>query len=223
MSVGSAGGFVPRSTRQPTDRPPLPLPWEQHPPKLLPSRGFLPVRTRRPTRSCPWPKWPAKMAPRVLFFLFLRYEVEIPRRRGVEIPPRIRLSLPQVMAHCSLSLPQVMAPPQLRGDPCEANLPGAFSRPKWRGCGPQANLRGFFPPTTPVRGCSPFLQRYIQSSKFAERVLPVWPEEGTVAGSQLTMWVLIPGLDLHLWEDRENLRFLPHPEPLFSSCARQES
>ena len=146
------------------------------------------------------------------FFLFLRYEVEIPRRRGVEIPPRIRLSLPQVMA-----------PPQLRGDPCEANLPGAFSRPKWRGCGPQANLRGFFPPTTPARGCSPFLQRYIQISKFAERVLPVWPEEGTVAGSQLTMWVLIPGLDLHLWEDRENLRFLPHPEPLFSSCARQES
>ena len=49
------------------------------------------------------------------FFLFLRYEVEIPRRRGVEIPPRIRLSLPQVMA-----------PPQLRGDPCEANLPGPF-------------------------------------------------------------------------------------------------
>jgi len=133
LSVGSAGGFVPRSTRQPTDRPPLPLPWEQHPPKLLPSRGFLPVRTRRPTRSCPWPKWPAKMAPRVLFFSFLRYEVEIPRRRGVEIPPRIRLSLPQVMA-----------PPQLRGDPCEANLPGLFPT-KMAGLRSTSEPSGLFP------------------------------------------------------------------------------
>ena len=75
------------------------------------------------------PKW----RPEFFFFLFLRYEVEIPRRRGVEIPPRIRLSLPQVMA-----------PPQLRGDPCEANLPGLFPT-KMAGLRSTSEPSGLFP------------------------------------------------------------------------------
>ena len=52
------------------------------------------------------------------FFSFLRHEVEIPRRCGVEIPPRVQLSLSQVMA-----------PPHLREDPCQLTS-RAFSRPK---------------------------------------------------------------------------------------------
>ena len=80
-----------------------------------------PRQERRPTRSCLCPpKRPAKMAPRVLFFFFLRYEGEIPRPREVEIPLRTRRLW--------------LRPPQ-QGDSCQLTF-RAFSRPKWRGCSP---------------------------------------------------------------------------------------
>ena len=136
---------------EPIDRPPLPLPCRgsSTPQSSGPAAAPSPLgRGGRPGPACigqnGQPKWRPES-----FFSFLLREVETPLRRGVEIPLR-------------LSLRQGMAPPQLRGDPCEANLipvkltSRAFSRPKWRGCGPQANLWGFFPPSTTARGCSPF-------------------------------------------------------------------
>ena len=132
---------------EPIDRPPLPVPWEQHPPKA-PAQPRLPPH--QDEEADPVLPISAKMASQngapSSFFSFLRCEVEIPQRCGVEIPPRVRLSLSQVMA-----------PPHLQGDPCQLTS-RAFSRPKWRGCSP-SKLRGFFPANYRHSGgiCSPFL------------------------------------------------------------------
>ena len=73
----------------------------------------------------------------------------------------------------------------------------AFSRPKWRGCSP------FF------SYCS------IQISKFASECARLARRRGRSQEASAEVR-LTPGLDLNLWEDRENLRFLPHPGPQFS-------
>ena len=86
FSVGSAGAFVPRCA----DRPLPPLPWEQHPRTCGPSAASSPPGEE----ADPVPPASAKMASQIgapsPFFLFLRYEVEIPRQHEVEIPPRMR-------------------------------------------------------------------------------------------------------------------------------------
>ena len=63
---------------QPIDRPPLPLPWEQHPPKLCPAATSSPPgRGGRPGPACVGQNGQPKWRPES-FFLFLRCEVEIP-------------------------------------------------------------------------------------------------------------------------------------------------
>ena len=147
VSVGSAGGFVPRSTRRPPNRLTAVATTVGAAPPEAPAQPRPPPHQDEETDPVlpDRPKWPAKMAPRVLFFSFL-IRGEIPRQCGVEIPPRDECPLRRLWLR-----------PTYEEIPVKLTF-RAFSRPKWRGCGPQANLRGFFPPTTPARGCSPFLR-----------------------------------------------------------------
>ena len=132
---------------EPIDRPPLPLPWEQHTTTVGAAPPKAPAQLRLPPRqeeeADPVLPASAKMASQngapSPFFFFETRGWNSSTTRGWN----------------SSADAQVMAPPQLQGDPCQLTT-RAFSRPKWRGCSPQANLRGFFPPSTTARGCSPF-------------------------------------------------------------------
>ena len=96
------------------------LPWEQHPRTSGPSAASSPPGEE----ADPVPPASAKMASqngaRSPFFLFLRYEVEIPRQREVEIPPRMR---------------RLWLRPHYEEVPAKLTF-RAFSCPKWRGCSP---------------------------------------------------------------------------------------